>query len=423
MIKSKELKNLFDVISNQKNVSTDSIKESLEEIISRVYLKKIDADAETKTVINSETGDIKLFVKKTVVENVVDEFTEVSVNSKSAKNLKLGETDFVEISLDVLPENTFIQVKQMFRQNLKEQEEKFIYEKYEPLVGTMIRAKIYRVGNGLLCNLEDATAFMQKSEFSKSDDYKVGKYMDFYILSVDRMAKDSQIKLSRSNPGLLRNIINEQIDDVKDGVIKVHDIARIAGERSKISVSTNITEIDPVGAIIGPKGSIIKKITDAVGGEKIDVIKYNPDEVMYIVESLSPAKIIGVNINKQESTNKETGEVTESRSATVIVDDNDLVQAIGKAGINVKLAVKLTGFNIDIKSASDAARDGIEYDEIKINNDYTSNDNDETYEIVEYDDLLNIMEEFDLNDDFTKESSKVESVSDDDYNLDEEEIY
>lgn len=152
MIKSKDLKNLFDIISNQKNVSVDSIKESLEEIISRVYLKKIDADAETKTIINSENGDIKLFVKKTVVENVIDEFTEVSVDSENAKNLKLGDTDFVEISLDVLPENTFIQVKQMFRQNLKEQEEKFIYEKYEPLVGTMIRAKIYRVGNGLLCN-------------------------------------------------------------------------------------------------------------------------------------------------------------------------------------------------------------------------------------------------------------------------------
>ena len=435
MVRKNNILNFVNSLVEQKHIDKELIKDILESIFVRLYNKKIDADAEVKCVFDIEAKEINLYVKKEIVDKVEDEYSQISAKDKYViKNkYKTGDQEFIPFDFDDFPESAFTQVNQMFRQNLKEQEENATYEKYKPLIGKIIKAKIYKVSPASVLAIlgnNDTVAYMSKGEMPFNTKYEVDDYLDFYVLDVDKISKNSQIKISRVHPNLLRSIIEREISEVAEGKVVIHDIARIAGERAKVSVSSTDKNIEPVGTLIGPRGINSRKISELLDNERIDVIRYHEDVSKYIAEALSPAKVISVVKSETETINSQTGEKEFSRKAIVIVPDNELVQAIGKGGVNVKLAVKLTNYNIDIKTESKALEENIEY-EVSPEFSYKNREDniDEQVELIDFDELEEIANEtgFQGQIDIVEEAGKVKNFDSsndyDDIEIDDENVY
>ena len=350
----------LEEIEASKGISKATILQMLEESLIKAYKKQLGGDdADVRVNIDVEKGIIEMYQAKKVVEEVEDDFLEVSVQDANAmdpnKKYVAGDEFLIYASIDELRKATAMSVKSMLKQKFAEAEKSILYETFKDKIGTLITGKVEKVDDrGISVNIVKTSVYLPKKELIGDERFIVGETIKIYVDDVASGTKGAHIVVSRSKEGFLRCLFMEEIHDVYDGTVKIKNIAREAGERSKVAVYSADPNIDPAGSCIGPNGSRIQKIVSQLGNgginkEKIDIIAYSDNMGMFIMESLKPATALGIILDE------------EKKAATVIVKDDSLSLAIGRRGVNVRLAVKLTGYNIDVKTESQAIEEGLEY--------------------------------------------------------------
>ncbi|NLK95660.1 MAG: transcription termination/antitermination protein NusA [Clostridiales bacterium] len=334
-------------IVKEKGISEELIFTTIEDAMVAAY-KKNYANPHTsaqnvRVNINRENGEIKVFAQKVVCDEVYDDVTEISLEEAKEISPKYEVDDIVD--LEVTPRN-FGRVaaqlaKQVVTQRIKEAERDIVYSEYKEKEYDIITGTVLRKDKGMVfVNLGKIEGIIIPNEQIPGEEYKFNEKLKLYIVEVKNGSKGAQVHVSRTHPGLVKRLFELEVPEIYTGVVEIKSISREAGSRSKIAVYSNDEAVDAMGACVGPKGTRVQNIVDELKNEKIDIIKYSKDPVEYIANSLSPAKVISVEVSEED------------KSARVIVEDNQLSLAIGKEGQNVRLAAKLTGWKIDIKSES-----------------------------------------------------------------------
>ncbi|MGL4875509.1 MAG: transcription termination factor NusA [Clostridium sp.] len=376
----------LEEITKQKGISRELLFATIEDAMVSAYKKNYSNQytnaQNVKVRINKENGEIKVFAQKVVVDEIFDDITEISLEEAKEINPRFDVDDVVEI--EVTPKNfgrvAAQHAKQMVTQRIKESERSIIFQEYKELEFDIITGTIIRKDKGLVfVNLGKIEGVIGPNEQMKGEEYRFNEKLKLYIVEVKSTPKGPQVHVSRTHPGLVKRLFELEVPEIQEGIVEIKSISREAGSRSKIAVFSNDEEIDPMGACVGPKGIRVQAVVNELKNEKIDIIKWSKDPAEFISNSLSPAKVISVVANE------------DTKSAEVVVDDNQLSLAIGKEGQNVRLAAKLTNWKIDIKSKtqSDALKEEIaeeieEIEEIEaIEEEITNEIIDEILEIEE----------------------------------------
>ena len=352
--------NALEEIEASKGISKATILQMLEESLIKAYRKQLGGDdADVRVNIDIDRGIIEMYQAKEVVEEVEDDFLQISVSDANAldpsKKYVAGDEYLIYASIDELRKATAMSVKSMLKQKFAEAEKSILYETFKDKIGTLITGKVEKVDErGISVNIVKTSVYLPKKELIGDERFIVGETIKIYVDDVASGTKGAHIVVSRSKEGFLKCLFMEEIHDVYDGTVIIKNIAREAGERSKVAVYSNDPSVDPAGSCIGPNGGRIQKIVSQLGNgginkEKIDIIAYSDNTALFIMESLKPATALGIILDE------------ESKSATVIVKDDTLSLAIGRRGVNVRLAVKLTGYNLDVKTESQALEEGLVY--------------------------------------------------------------
>ena len=344
-----------------KGISREVVLKALKEAMIKGYKKQIGAQEEddcVRVTIDPETGSIDMYQIKKVVEEVEDDFLEISVEDANAldkkKKYAVGDEFIIPSSPDELTKTIALSVKSMLKHKLSEAEKEVLFDAFKDKIGTMITGKVEKVDErGLSINIGRTSVYLPRKQMIGDERFVAGDSIKLYVVGVTSGTKGAQISVSRADEGFLRCLFTEEINEIYNGTITIKGIARAAGERSKVAVYTEDPNVDPAGACIGPNGSRIQKIVGQLGNgnvkEKIDIIGYSDVAGLYIMEALKPAKVIGIKMSEEE------------KSALAVVRDDSFSLAIGKKGVNVRLAVRLTGYNIDIKTETEAFEEGIEF--------------------------------------------------------------
>lgn len=339
-----ELKRLIEQMGKDKGIEKEIIIEALESAMLTAARKKLGAKVELEAHYNEETGELEVFQFKTVVEKVLDPETQISLQQARKEldeeaqpgdslGMRLDAASFGRIAVQT--------AKQIIIQKVKDAERDKTYEEYKDRKGQLVNGFVQRFeGGSIIVNLGRAEAVIPPSEQISRESYKRGERIRAYVIDVKKISKGPQIILSRTHPGFLRALFEVEVPEISEGFIEIVSVAREPGNRSKIAVRTNDKDIDPVGACVGMRGSRVQSVVQELKGEKIDIVPYSEDPVKYICSSLSPAKVSKVFM------------YDENKSMEVIVPDDQLSLAIGKSGQNVRLAVRLTGWKIDVKNES-----------------------------------------------------------------------
>ncbi len=330
-------------LEKEKGITVDVLLEAIEAALLSAYKRNFGSLQNARVHIDRETGDFKVFTQRTVMDNVEDQRIEISVEDAQKINRNFEPGDIVET--EVTPRNfgriAAQTAKQVVVQRIREAERNIIFEEYANREGDIVNGTIQRLEQkNVYIELGKTEAILAHSEQMPGEDYRQGDRIKAYIIEVRKTTKGPQILVSRTHPGLLKRLLELEVPELHDGVVELKGISREAGARSKIAVYSTEENIDPVGACVGPKGMRVQHIVSELNGEKIDIIKWNPDPSKFVASSLSPAKVVAVEIWEEE------------KVARVIVPDYQLSLAIGKEGQNARLAAKLTGWKIDIKSES-----------------------------------------------------------------------
>ena len=350
----------LEEIEASKGISKDTILDMLKESLIKAYRKQLGGDdADVRVNIDPEKGIIDMCQVKNVVDEVEDDFLEISVqdanDADKSKKYKAGDEFVIPATIDELKKATAMSVKSMLKQKFAEAEKSILYETFKDKIGTIITGKVEKVDDrGISVNIVKTSVFLPKKELIGDEKFIVGETIKIYVDDVASGTKGAHIVVSRSKEGFLRCILAEEISEIYDGTVQIKAIAREAGERSKVAVYSKDPTIDPAGACIGSNGARIQKVVSQLGNgginkEKIDIIGYSDNTALFIMEALKPARVVGAIVNEEE------------KSAIAIVNDDSFSLAIGRRGVNVRLAVKLTGYNIDVKTETMAAEEGLEY--------------------------------------------------------------
>ncbi len=339
-----ELKRLIEQMGKDKGIEKEVIIEALESAILTAARKKLGAKVELESKYNEEAGELEVFQFKTVVEKVVDPETQISLEqAKSELDEEAEPGDSLGMRVDAASFGRIAvqTAKQIIIQKVKDAERDKIYDEYKDKKSQIASGFVQRFeGGSIVVNLGRAEAVIPPSEQVHRETYKRGDRIRAYIVDVKKISKGPQIVLSRTHPGFLRALFEIEVPEISEGFIEIVNVAREPGNRSKISVRTLDKDIDPVGACVGMRGSRVQSVVQELKGEKIDIVPYSEDSVKYICSALSPAKVSKVFMYEDE------------RSMEVIVPDDQLSLAIGRSGQNVRLAVRLTGWKIDVKNES-----------------------------------------------------------------------
>ena len=344
----------LDEIEAQKGISKQSIIEALKEAIKKAYIREIDAedDARVDVIINDE--EINMTITKTVVneslsETIID-YAEISLDDakKIKKNAKVGDEIAINVEVDKLKRITANVVKSILKQKLAEAEKQILYEQNKDKVNEMISGVVDRCDErGAMVNIGRSSIYLTRRDLIGEETFEHGESIRMFVASVSNSSdKGPSIKVSRSDPGFLRRLFEEEVPDIYNGTIIIKNVARQAGIRAKLAVYSNDPNVDCVGACIGVNGAAIKRIVEQLGNhvrdkEKIDIIQYTTNEALYIVEALRPATVTYIHLC--EELDKDG-----NKKAIVIVKDDQLSLAIGRRGANAKVACQLTGWSIDI---------------------------------------------------------------------------
>jgi N utilization substance protein A len=339
-------------LSAEKNLPKDVVLTAVEAALVSAYKKDNFASAQNVAVkINPNSGKVEVWAEKTVVEKPADSRYEITLEDarKLKSDIELGESVMVESTPDNAGRIAAQTAKQVILQRLHEAEHSAIFEEYADREGEVVSGVVQRFEMGQAhIDLGRTEAILPPSEQVRTERYRIGQRLKVVLLQVARTAKGPKVIVSRSHPDLLRRLFELEVPEVYNGTVEIKSISREAGFRSKIAVAAKQDGIDPVGCCVGLRGIRIQNIVSELSGEKIDVVQWSPDPAAYIANALSPAHIISVELNREEE------------AAAVIVPDKQLSLAIGKEGQNARLAAKLTGWRIDIKSASMAEAERIE---------------------------------------------------------------
>ncbi len=357
---SKELILALELVGKEKGIDKEVIFEAIENSLVTACKKLYGNYSNMRVEIDRETGEMRAFAQREVVEEVVDDFTDISLEEARALNptYELGDLVDNDITPKDFGRSAAQSAKQIVVQKLREAEREKIYNEFaakERECDTAIVERTDSRGN-VIVKLGKMDAVLQQTEQIPGEVYRVNDRIKVYILKVVKTSKDPQIKVSRTHYELIKRLFELESPEVFDGTVEIKGIAREAGSRTKMAVYSNVEGVDAVGACVGQNGTRVDAIVEEINGEKIDVIPWSEDPAEYINAALRPAKVIAVEIADDE----------EEKSAKVVVPDTQLSLAIGKEGQNVRLAAKLTGWKIDIKSESQArATDFVNFDEVQ----------------------------------------------------------
>ncbi|MBE9545907.1 MAG: transcription termination/antitermination protein NusA [Proteobacteria bacterium] len=339
-----ELTRLIEQMGRDKGIDKETIIEVLETAMLTAARKKLGQHVDAETAYNEDAGEIEVFLFKTVVEKVLDPDTQISLKDARRdldEEAELGDSLGMKIEASTFGRIAVQTAKQIIIQKVKDAERDIIYEEYKDRKGELVNGFVQRFeGGSIIVNLGRAEGVIPPDEQVFRESYRRGERIRAYICDVKRVSKGSQIILSRTHPGFPRELFEVEVPEISEGLIEIVNIAREPGNRSKVSVKTNDRDIDPVGACVGMRGSRVQSVVQELRGERIDIVPYSDDPVEYVCNALSPAKVDKVTMDE------------ETRSMEVIVPDDQLSLAIGKNGQNVRLAVRLTGWRIDVKSES-----------------------------------------------------------------------
>ncbi|RXM58644.1 transcription termination factor NusA [Clostridium tetani] len=334
-------------IVKEKGISAELLFNTIEDALVAAYKKNYSKQGATSQHVNvsmnRETGEIHVYSRKNVVEEVEDEFNEISVEDAKTIDPRYELEDIVDI--EVTPEK-FGRVaaqaaKQVVVQRIKEEERRIVYNEFIEKECDIITGNVIRKDKtNVFINLGKIEAVLGPNEQMPGEEYNFNDKLKLYIVEVKNTTKGAQVVVSRTHPGLVKRLFELEVPEIYNGIVEIKSISREAGSRTKIAVHSNDENVDSMGACVGPKGTRVQNIVNELKNEKIDIIKWSklPDE--FISNALSPARVLKVDVDE------------ESKSAKVLVEDNQLSLAIGKEGQNVRLAAKLTGWKIDIKSLS-----------------------------------------------------------------------
>ena len=336
---------IIDQISRQRELSRDVLIEAIEKALLQAAKKRYGSHREVSVSIDRNTGDIKVIAPKKVVEIMTDFSSQIPVEEalKIDPNAKVGQVIEVEAVPKDFGRIAAQTAKQIVAQRIREAERENIYEEYKDREGEVVSGIVQRYEyNDVVIELEKTEGLLPYREQIKGEEYRRGDRLRVLIIEVRLDSRGSQIILSRTHPDLLRRLFELEVPEIYDGLVEIKAAAREPGDRSKIAVVTNVENLDAVGTCVGMRGSRVQMVVHELGGERIDILPWSSIPEKFIASALSPAKIVNVYLNEDD------------KSARVVVPDDQLSLAIGRKGQNVRLAAKLTGWNIDIKSQSEA---------------------------------------------------------------------
>ena len=351
---STELLQALHDLGKEKGIEPEIILEAVEAALISAYKKNFGSAQNVQVNIDSVKGEFHVYTCYNVVEEVSNEKTEISLEEAQKRNpgYQVGDV----INEEVTPRNfgriAAQTAKQVVVQRIREAERGMIYNEFSERESDIVTGTVQRIENrNYYIDLGKIEAVLGPNEQIPGESYEMFERIKAYIVEVRKSAKGPQIMVSRTHPGLLKRLFELEVPEIQDGVVEIKSVAREAGYRSKLSVYSHDENVDCIGACIGAKGARVQAIVDELRGEKIDIVKWNEDPSIYISNALSPAKVLDVQVNEDE------------KKAQVIVPDYQLSLAIGREGQNARLAAKLTGWKIDIKSESQAQEAGIDYEE------------------------------------------------------------
>ncbi|WP_017890316.1 transcription termination factor NusA [Candidatus Caldatribacterium sp. SIUC1] len=340
---SKDILAVIEQIEKTKGIPRDTLKQAIEAALLSAYRKNFRSSHKgVSVVLDPQSGEIKVLARKMVVEKLRDSTTEILKEEAERLGFRADVGEWIEI--EVTPRDfgriAAQTAKQVIVQRLREAERDRIYEEFSEKEGEVITGVVVRrEGKNVIVDLGKTEGILPPDEQVSTEEYRPGSRMKFFIVEVKKTTKGPRIILSRTHPGLVRRLLELEVPEVHEGWVDIKAITREPGVRTKVAVESRNEKIDPVGACIGNRGVRVKNITDELRGEKVDIIRWSNDPEVLIKEALSPAQVLEVKLDE------------ETRTAQVIVPDDQLSLAIGRDGQNVRLAARLSGWRIDIRGS------------------------------------------------------------------------
>ncbi len=371
-----ELLEALNILEKEKNISKDTLLEAIEQSLLQACKNHFGKADNVKVFIDPETCEFNVHAEKTVVENVEDPVMEISLANAKLIDSKydIGDIVNVEIKSREFGRIATQNAKNVILQKIREEERKVLYNQYYSKEKDIVTGIVQRyIGRNVSINLGKIDAVLNENEMVKGEVFRPTERIKVYVVEVKDTSKGPKVVVSRTHPELVKRLFESEVTEVKDGTVEIKAIAREAGSRTKIAVWSNNPDVDPVGACVGMNGARVNAIVEELRGEKIDILNWSDNAAILIENALSPAKVISVIADDDE------------KSAKVVVPDYQLSLAIGKEGQNARLAARLTGFKIDIKSETQARESG-DFDDYYLEEDEFEEDYEDTYE-EEYEDF------------------------------------
>ncbi len=355
---NKEFILAVEELEKEKDISKDLLIDAIESALVSAYKKNYGNSPNVRVNIDRVNGDIDVYMRKNVVsdEDVMDEYGELTLDEAREinENYEIGDVVELKITPRDFGRIAAQTAKQVVVQRIREAERGIIYDDFVNRQSEIATGIVQRISNEtVFVNMGRTEGILSANEQVPGETYEINSRVKVYIMDVKKTTKGPQVYLSRSHPGLVKRLFELQVPEIREGIVEIRSISREAGSRTKIAVSTADPDVDAVGACVGPRGSRVQAVVDELFGEKIDIINWSDEPAELVSSALSPAKVEQVFINENDS------------SATVVVPDFQLSLAIGKEGQNVRLAAKLCGWKIDIKSHTQFEEEGGTYDSLR----------------------------------------------------------
>lgn len=354
---NKDFLDALTKLEREKNISKEDIITAIEDAVELAYKKNYGNYPNVRVLVDREDGEVLVLMSKEVVSEVEDDMMEVSLEEARSYDERYEVGDVIEYQVDPKDFGRIAAqtAKQVVVQRIREAERRNSYDEFVNKQGEIVTAKIERINNGtMFLSVGNSEGILPLSEQVKTESFNVGDRIKVYVIDVKKATKGPQIFLSRSHPGLVRRLFELEVPEISDGTVEIKGIAREAGSRTKIAVYSHDENVDPVGACVGNRGTRVQSIVDELFGEKIDIIVWDEDPAVLISNVLKPAEVEGVYINYVSEKEK---------MATAVVPEQQLSLAIGREGQNVRLAARVSGWKIDIKSKSQLEDSGFDFDE------------------------------------------------------------
>lgn len=392
-----ELLEALNILEKEKDISKETILDAIENSLLNACKNHFGKADNIKLIMDRETCDYQLLAEKTVVEEPEDELEEISLEKAKEIDSKYELGDVVQIPIEsksfgrIATQNA----KNLILQKIREEERKVVYDQYFEKEKDIVTGIVQRyVGKNISINLGKADAMLTENEQVKGEVFKPTERIKLYVVEVKNTTKGPKILVSRTHPELVKRLFEAEVTEVKDGIVEIKSIAREAGSRTKIAVWSNDPDVDPVGACVGMNGARVNAIVSELRGEKIDIVNWSDNPAILIENALSPAKVISVMADPDEKT------------ASVIVPDYQLSLAIGKEGQNARLAARLTGYKIDIKSEIQAIESGeLPENYMELSEGVYEEEYEEPYDDLEYEET----DGYEESDDYEEPSEEIET--------------